>query len=800
MKKKSFVLVFLLLAIFITGCGGDGSVSPVVPTAVPTAVPAGITTINGQVFGRNGQPVGEGCQVILTAVWSSEDISSSEAKTTDSEGCFSFTGAYSGEYNLEAVLNGESLGVQTIVVASGNVYSVALGLSEILGTLKVVVADENGNAVSGFAVSMTRISASSDFPFQGTDAEGTGYYIFYLIGGNYRVEISAPNYETQVFENITVTGGEETVLNVVLSETQVSVSSVEPSVCLNTGAVPDTVMEVKGTGFSSGITSVFLTGDGGTLTPSSINVIDGNTISCSFNFTAAGTGEYILHVTNNLSSSVLNSSDSSAVLENSFFIFDTIQKAVDKGAALYAERGDGVQVKVFIPEGTYSPSEGNTFPVIMKSGVHLLGAGKDLTVFDGESVSRDSFSKKSFEVDRSLSKGNIAEERSVKDFSKLTSSDVAGYGGLFYVSSVVDVTIEGFTMTGGRASISGGAMYCFECRNTLIKNNRINYNDGGYGGGVAYEVWHQTSGSSLVVEDNIIEDNWGFGKYGYYGGGLYIYLEDGSGACEVKNNTITNNYSLDDLNSPAAGYGGGICIDGVYYNPTVISINGNIIKNNITWFDGGGIYALLLYTSNASITNNTIEHNTAIWEQGGGVYVEAVDSCNSIISSNTVSDNYSGWEGGGIYLWNRQGTIGRNTSTVENNTVTDNITEVHGGGIFVSNSDSSLVDLTSNTIEVNVAGVPWQGTGDGGGIYALQDLTGTFNITDNKIISNGHPRVVNPSDYGVNSSSESFHTYWGGGIYIAGFNGTVKGNTVTSNYASNNGDGIYIVGMDMSLL
>ena len=136
--------------------------------------------------------------------------------------------------------------------------------------------------------------------------------------------------------------------------------------------------------------------------------------------------------------------------------------------------------------------------------------------------------------------------------------------------------------------------------NTIIDATGYNYAISGYSGRVqgftlrnasSAGVISTSSGNSLKVVNNIIENNKGQGIY-FYGGRGFL----------ISNNIIRNNNSSD--------YGGGIRLSDADDKSKVVN---NVIINN-TGTDGGGIY--LSDNANALVYNNIITGNSGAYAGG----------------------------------------------------------------------------------------------------------------------------------------------------------------------------------------
>jgi parallel beta-helix repeat protein len=119
---------------------------------------------------------------------------------------------------------------------------------------------------------------------------------------------------------------------------------------------------------------------------------------------------------------------------------------------------------------------------------------------------------------------------------------------------------------------------------------------------------------------------------------------------------------------------------------------------------GGGLY--VYNWQNIVIRNSSIRNNSAT-VSGGGIYCYEsnilIDNCS--INSNRATEMYS--SGGGIYFEN-------SPAIIKNSNISNNYSGSDGGGIY---NNSSNFTCENNTIENN------QVTGSGAGIYSYNDST-----------------------------------------------------------------------------
>ena len=252
-----------------------------------------------------------------------------------------------------------------------------------------------------------------------------------------------------------------------------------------------------------------------------------------------------------------------------------------------------------------------------------------------------------------------------------------------------------------------------------------------------------------------------------YGGGVYI---DGGADPVIEHCWITGNKAT----ASGTGYGGGIACRGSGTEPVIDS---NLIEDNVastSWYGyGGGIYCNQL--TMCGITNNTITDNVASTVRagfGGGICcsesrVDIHD--NSLIYNIAAGPAAYGGEGGGVYVY--RGTVNiRYGSFMSNRAAEGNGRSGKGGGMFTSGSGNILIEDITH-LDGNMAST--NGPGYGGGIYC-----GSGNTTIRSIYFWGNKAAAG-SDPGD-----------GGGLYLVLYGGTVVQNSrFLGNCASTNGTG-----------
>jgi hypothetical protein len=257
--------------------------------------------------------------------------------------------------------------------------------------------------------------------------------------------------------------------------------------------------------------------------------------------------------------------------------------------------------------------------------------------------------------------------------------------------------------------------------------------------------------SSLLIDENIIQENAGTGIYvhggfpiitnnliqnnsGDNGGGINLF-EAYPGNVVISGNEILNNTST-------YMWGGGI-----YAKDSDILINNNDIVGNASSHSGGGLYVQsknAIYPNHIVISDNLILNNSAP-ALGGGIFIEVIQSSQAIIASNTISNNttstYSNSLGGGIY------SIGR-TIDITGNTINDNSTGNDGGGVWVQDSDVSYNAIFDNSIT--------SGTKKGGGLL----IKSTESIINNNNFINNTPFDIHYSVSQGLANLDATNNWW----------------------------------------
>ncbi len=282
-------------------------------------------------------------------------------------------------------------------------------------------------------------------------------------------------------------------------------------------------------------------------------------------------------------------------------------------------------ITIHVAASIYSASHsGESFPLNMKGWVSLIGEGANSTLLDAES-----------------------------------SSTVVN------VSGVQNATVQGFTITGGKATNGGGVM----CSTSFVTfaNNRITENTADMGAGI------YCLGGSPVFRDNIIVGNTATGRLGY-GGAMSIV----NASPILTGNTISQNF--------------GDKIGCIYLNDSSPIIEGNTIAGNIATGEGAIAGAMYAQGGPLIIKGNAIIDNAATSGSGlvGGVHLLMASGS---LEGNEFSGNWVAGDdalAGGLYCH-------QSSPAIFGNTFSDNVSTGVGALYCLEASP----DITANLFTAN---------------------------------------------------------------------------------------------------
>lgn len=301
-----------------------------------------------------------------------------------------------------------------------------------------------------------------------------------------------------------------------------------------------------------------------------------------------------------------------------------------------------------------------------------------------------------------------------------TDSDTTKSGGAVISGSnncaieLTDCTIQNNVSGEGTIVCKKGDLRIQDCE---IRNN-ITESSSGSGGGVF------ASDSEIAITGSTIQGN-GIRETTYnrtvYGGG--IRLSECTGT--IQGTTITGNYAMS---------GAGLFLEDSTLTIWKCEITENMgtrgDKNNITWYQGGGIY---------------------------------LGSCDLTITETEIKNNESRYWGGGLYICGSEGLSLDDTVQIVGNQAT------FGGGIFIDidNDENAAVTLCGAEIKTNkaISKTDYSSravNGNGGGIY----------VNEGKLLLSGGAVTENSATGGE-----------GGGVFVNAGTFTMTGGAISSNKA-----------------
>ncbi|MEG1980088.1 MAG: hypothetical protein RR060_05145, partial [Victivallaceae bacterium] len=356
---------------------------------------------------------------------------------------------------------------------------------------------------------------------------------------------------------------------------------------------------------------------------------------------------------------------------------------------------------------------------------------------------------------------NITSEAAMVSLSNLIlmngaamKTSVLGSDGGGLIANSGNLTLTNITGKNSFAQNAGGAVYStlnLVVNDSLFSNNRANV-----GGGI------YASGTSVTAKDVTF-----FANYGHNGGGMYVQNLNFTGSGLVFN----NNYATNDA--------GGLYIVGD--DTTVIDIassfkenyvlgrgaamnmlggatfKGNLdVSNNISIFDGGGIY--MLNTSEIDISGN-FRGNRSGFGIGGGAYIG-----NVVKSLRLFADfkfNQADGDGGGLYAYgNVVDDVNMADLNISKSSFEVNSTLGSGGGAYIySFRNVSFRDVSFGKAGTVISALGNSAYGDGGGLHV--SYVDTFEGEDLRFGGNIAGESQGKNNAGVNTGLAS-----GGAAYL----------------------------------
>ena len=265
---------------------------------------------------------------------------------------------------------------------------------------------------------------------------------------------------------------------------------------------------------------------------------------------------------------------------------------------------------VSVPAGTFLLTRTGTFESNAATGdldlrdtITIAGAGRDLTVVDGNLTDRV------FDVFPAVS------------------------------NSPMTATLSGLTLRRG-SGVSSGCGMDVNGSQTRVFLSQVDIRNGACLNSFGYGGIYFSNAYLLSLDDVVIDNN-----SGYYGGGIFA----NGGRVVLSGTLISNNANQNS--------GGGASLQNGF-----VSINRSAIVDNRSSYQGGGLY---LYYASGGITSTTIAGNSAA-SNGGGLYNYGPNGI-SLAWDTIARNSSSGSSGGGVYngygtLTLRGALIGANAS------------------------------------------------------------------------------------------------------------------------------------------
>lgn len=351
-----------------------------------------------------------------------------------------------------------------------------------------------------------------------------------------------------------------------------------------------------------------------------------------------------------------------------------------------------------------------------------------------------------------------------------------GGGGICAVGKKSDVTLDGVTVTGNKATYSKkgtGAGIEAQGGSLTVKDSTISNNEAqGNGGGIFSAEGNELNISASTIQGNKADN----------GGGIHMGEARDTSKTPSKA-TITDTKVLEN-EAIGSGEGGGVYVGGPRADAT---LKGCTVANNKSVSTGGGIAAKL---STVTLDDTTVENNQAV--NGGGLFHLGIAAPGSLTLQNgsIIRNNTASSMGGGLFLWGNVGLKSDNSEISGNKAL-------YGAGIaasqYLANFPSPKLELVNTKVNSNGDA----STVMGGGIYAAQGVVlnaKNTKLLDNTAKSGGGILLWSNSSADLNNSEVSGNkaTGDGGGVYIwdSTCSLTASNGTVFRENSASNGGGI----------
>lgn len=456
------------------------------------------------------------------------------------------------------------------------------------------------------------------------------------------------------------------------------------------------------------------------------------------------------------------------------FVSDKSHVTIQNGSTIQGNtgtRGGGIYVENSTVEVKNSMIDGNTADDVPKKAPNSnKGLGGGIYSYESTLTVTDStISGNEAKGSTSLIRYNSKDEISSEALGN-------GGGGICAVGKKSDVTLDGVTVTGNKATYSKkgtGAGIEAQGGSLTVKDSTISNNEAqGNGGGIFSAEGNELNISGSTIQGNKADN----------GGGIHMGEARDTSKTPSKA-TITDTKILEN-EAIGSGEGGGVYVGGPRADAT---LKGCTVANNKSVSTGGGIAAKL---STVTLDDTTVENNQAV--NGGGLFHLGIAVPGSLTLQNgsIIQNNTASSMGGGLFLWGNVGLKSDNSEISGNKAL-------YGAGIAASQYTANFASPKLELVDTKVNNNGDASTVMGGGIYAAQGVVLNAKNTkflDNTAKSGGGILLWSNSSADLNNSEVSGNkaTGDGGGVYIwdSTCSLTASNGTVFRENSASNGGGI----------
>lgn len=462
------------------------------------------------------------------------------------------------------------------------------------------------------------------------------------------------------------------------------------------------------------------------------------------------------------------------------FVSDKSRVTIQNGSTIQGNtgtRGGGIYVENSTVEVKNSMIDGNTADDVPKKAPNSnKGLGGGIYSYESTLTVTDStISGNEAKGSTSLIWYNSKDEISSEALGN-------GGGGICAVGKKSDVTLDGVTVTGNKATYSKkgtGAGIEAQGGSLTVKDSTISNNEAqGNGGGI-----FSAEGNVLDVSGSTIQGNKADNGGGIHTGEARDVSKTPSKA------TITDTKILEN-EAIGSGEGGGMYVGGPRADAT---LKGCTVANNKSVSTGGGIAAKL---GTVTLDDTTVENNQAV--NGGGLFHLGIAVPGSLTLQNgsIIRNNTASSMGGGLFLWGNVGLKSENSEISGNKAL-------YGAGIAASQYTANFASPKLELVDTKVNNNGDANTVMGGGIYAAQGVV--LNAKNTKFLDNTAKSGGGILNNGVltlkkgTSLVENSAGLYGGGLCSSGTVEVESGAKLYNNHAAQAGDDVYLFGKGSTL-